>query len=305
MAAMGLTRLRLDFDWSRIEPTQGIFDWTATDRIVSAADARGITVHGLITYTPTWARPAGTNEKHPPTNDGDFASFSAAVVQRYRPRGVSSWEVWNEPNIPNFWSAPGGPDASRYASLLTASAGAIHRADPAATVVTGGLAPAVDAAGVSIAPGTFLTRLFATVDPGVVQGVAIHPYSYPALPTAALNWNTFARLPEYKQIVAAGEGRALPIWITEFGAPTGSSVSAVSAADQQAIVSDALRCLTDVSWIGPVFLYNMRDRTGGNANDVEDNFGLLRADWSPKPVVTVIQDYRTDPGSFSAGCTDW
>ncbi len=302
---MGLTRLRLDFDWSRIEPTEGVLNWTATDRIVSAASARGITVHGLITYTPAWARPAGTNDKHPPSSDADFAAFSSLVVQRYRTRGVNSWEVWNEPNIPNFWSAPGGPDARRYAALLTTTAAAIHGADPTATVVTGGLAPAVDAAGVSIAPATFLTRLFATMDSGVVQGVAIHPYSYPALPTAALNWNTFARLPEFQQVVAAGEGRALPIWITEFGAPTGSSSSAVSVADQEAIMRDALSCLTGVNWIGPVFLYNMRDRTGGDANDVEDNFGLLRADWSPKPVVAVLQSYRTDAGSLGADCTDW
>ncbi|MGH9154570.1 MAG: hypothetical protein ACRD1K_01670, partial [Acidimicrobiales bacterium] len=41
MAATGAAWLRLDFDWPSIEQQPGIFTWGPTDRVVTAARARG------------------------------------------------------------------------------------------------------------------------------------------------------------------------------------------------------------------------------------------------------------------------
>ncbi len=307
MQELGITQLRLDFDWSVIEPVEGTFDWIATDRIVNAARSRGIVVHGLITYTPAWARPAATDGKHPPTEPADMAAFSRSVVRRYRPSGIRSWEIWNEPNIPNFWSAEGGPDADRYAELLAVTAQAIRAEDPGAVVISGGLSPAGDEPGVSIAPGTFLQQMFVTLPAGRIDGVGIHPYSFPAMPTGGQSWNTFSGLADLRRIAAAGEGRTLPLWITEFGAPTGSSNRAVTPAQQAEMMDDALACLTGLDWVGPVFLYNLRDRSGGDPADVEDNFGLFSANRSPKPVVGSLRRYLAAPAPFAAAsnCPDW
>ena len=39
---------------------------------------------------------------------------------------------------------------------------------------------------------------------------------------------------------------------------------------------------------GPAFVYTTRDRNTGNGN-AQDNYGVYRTDWSPKPAADVIK----------------
>ena len=135
--------------------------------------------------------------------------------------------------------------------------------------------------------------MFDELDQGVVQAVAIHPYSYPALPSdRSKDWNLFGQLPTIRDLVAEAEGQAVPIWLTEFGAPTGTADSAVSEAEQATMVSESLRCAGRLDWVGPVYLYNLRDRPGGDIAEAEDNFGLYRADGQPKASGVVVRDLQ-------------
>ncbi len=305
MADLGVTSLRLDVDWSRIESTRGRLDWEATDRVVEAAGRRGIAVHGLLVYTPAWARPPGTSDKHPPDDVLGFAGFARAATERYQPAGVGSWEVWNEPNVANFWEP--GADPTSYARLLRATADAIRSVDPDATVISGGLAPARDRER-ELSPETFLEAMFEELETGVVDGVAIHPYSYPANPSdRSKGWNLFGRLPAIRDLVAEAEGRAVPIWLTEFGAPTGTADSAVGEADQAAMVGESLQCAGRLDWIGPLFLYNLRDRPAGDPDEAEDNFGLFTAAGEPKRSATVVREFRDiAPGTpVPSPCEGW
>ncbi|HUF85666.1 MAG TPA: cellulase family glycosylhydrolase, partial [Acidimicrobiia bacterium] len=159
IAATGAGYVRVDVDWAVVQhggPSS--WNWGPIDRVVSAVRARGLEVLGLITYTPPWARPAGTPDKNPPNNPADYANFARAAVQRYQPQGVRDWEIWNEPNSHWFWSPK--PDAARYTALLKQAYAAIKAVDPGATVMTGGTSPAPDAPdGSMIAPVTFLRRI--------------------------------------------------------------------------------------------------------------------------------------------------
>ena len=307
-AALGVREIRLDFDWSRIEASKGEPDWSDTDRIVEAAASADMTIHGLLTYTPRWARPAASSDKHPPTDPADFADFAAAAVARYEETGITSWEIWNEPNSRSFWSAPGGPDPEAFAVLVSAASVAIRAVDPDALVVSGGLAPAIDEAGVELSPETFLRTFLAEITPGTVDVVAIHPYSYPARPQdSSKSWNLFGRLPDIRDLVTEQSGAPLPIWITEFGAPTGSSSRAVSEQQQERIITDAVLCVNQTEWLEKIFLYNLRDRMGGDADDVEDNFGLFRADGQPKrSAEAVIGLQALEVGApVDSPCVDW
>ncbi len=305
---LGITTLRLDLDWSRIERSQGNFNWGPTDTIISEADQRGIQVLALLTYTPDWARPGEGSDKSPPNDDAAFAEFARLAAERYSDAGVFAWEVWNEPNVAGFWDAPDGPDPERYASLFQATADAVRTVDPDAFVLSGGLAPAKDRRGKEMSPETFLDLMFHNLEPGSVSAVAIHPYSFPTTPSdRSKDWNLFARLPSIRDLVADAEGKPVPIWLTEFGAPTGEAQNSISEERQAEIVREALLCVNQFNWAGPLFLYNLRDRPGGEPDQSEDNFGLLRENRQLKPSGTAVQEFQQIPTGdpVNSPCRDW
>src|SRR5437588_228155 len=130
------------------------------DQVVNAATARSMQVLGILDYTPAWAAIAGaTNDHFPPADPATFATFAQATVLRYKNR-VHTWEIWNEPNISQFWQPK--PNVTAYTALLKAASITIKAADPSAQVVSAGLSPAADATdGSQVAPVTFLTGIYA------------------------------------------------------------------------------------------------------------------------------------------------
>lgn len=288
LAATGVGWIRVDFDWPSAEPRQGTFNWDPIDRVVAEASARGIEVLAVPAYTPSWARPSGTSDKHPPTNFSHFASFVRQAASRYTSRGVDHWEIWNEPNIRNFWAPLPNPEA--YTRLLEQASTAIRNVNPSATILSGGVAPAADTAdGSGVHPLTFVRRMYAAGGRNSFDAIASHPYSYPALATGTESWNPFYRLPEMRQIMVANGDSAKKIWITEYGAPTGTGENAVSETRQARTITDAFAQLANWSWDGPLFVYSYRD-VGTNPADREDNFGMVRRDFSPKPAWTAFRD---------------
>lgn len=283
MASLGARWVRLDIDWSVIEPERGRFDWSDHDRLIDAASSAGLEVLGMLAYSPAWARPPDTGTKHPPNDEEDFASFAARAVARYRPEGVTAWQIWNEPNSHLFWST--GPDPDHYGRLLGGAASAIRSVDGDATIVSGGLAPAVDRPDDGwLSPETFLARLLESDALTQVDAVGIHPYSFPARPLdgATAAWNTFLRLPALHDLLVEADAGPRALWITEYGAPTGTNERAVDEAWQAVLVTEALDAARDRPWLGPVFLYTLRD-DGDDPGNLEWNYGLLRHDGSPKP----------------------
>lgn len=274
--------VRLDVDWSQVEDTRGSYEWSRVDRVVDAARDRDIEVLALLAYTPEWARPPGTSTHAPPEDPAQFAAFAEAATERLRPRGVRTYEIWNEPNLPQFWEPR--PDAAAYLPLLAAASAAVHRAAPDATVLSGGLAPASDGGrNGQVDPRTFLRQLYALGAAPLTDGVAVHPYSFPATPlqSGTSEWNTFQKLPDLRAtMVEYGDGDG-QLWLTELGAPTGSSSAAVDEELQAEIVAEAVTHAAGQEWAGPVFVYAIRD-AGSDPDEREDNFGLLRRDFSPK-----------------------
>jgi hypothetical protein len=297
MSSVGARWLRLDFDWASIEDQRGHYDWANLDRVVAAARSRGLQILALPSYSPVWARPVGTTSHYPPADPTAFAAFAGAAAARYAAVGVHAFEIWNEPNLSMFWSPR--PDPSAYARLLVAAAAAVHAADPSATVLSGGLAPATDAAdGSEIRPATFLGALYAAGAGPSFDAVAVHPYSFPALPTdvSTASWNTFQALPRLHDLMAAHGDAGKRLWATEVGAPTGNAAISVSEDLQSRIVTSAVAATRGWSWAGPVFLYSVRD-SGADPADPEQNFGLLRVDFRPKAAWSALQQLLSTTAS--------
>ncbi|MGA9869675.1 MAG: endo-1,4-beta-xylanase [Rhodococcus sp. (in: high G+C Gram-positive bacteria)] len=286
----GMFGVRVDIDWSIIEPTRGRFNWANTDRVLNAIVAHGMCPLGIIGYTPQWARvPAASGDSHSrPADPNVFANFVGTVVQRYRAK-MNLWEVWNEPNIVGFFKP--APDVTAYSLLLRAAYQKIKQLQPASTVLSGGLAPATNN-GTNIDPTTYLSEMYRLGANRYFDAFNLHPYTYPALPNdpSTAEWNTAMKLWPMRDIMVAGRDSAKQIWLTEFGAPTGTAPNAVTEQVQADTVGIIMDAVLGNSWIGPAYVYSTRD-SGTNLADPEQNFGLLRRDFSPKSAYTRVADF--------------
>jgi polysaccharide biosynthesis protein PslG len=68
------------------------------------------------------------------------------------------------------------------------------------------------------------------------------------------------------------------IWITEYGAPTGT----VTDAQQATELTQAITAAQHTSWIGAFYIYTWSDADGG------DGFGLLDSNGKPKPAYNAV-----------------
>lgn len=284
--------VRVDVDWSRIEPERGTLDWSSTDQVVDAVIAAGMVPTGLVAYTPRWAaNPAdGPPDTHfRPRDPALFARFAETAAIHFRAR-IPVWEVWNEPNLTDFYKPT--PNLDEYTALLTATYKALKSVDTELIVVSGGLSPAIDGNG-DITPVMFTEGLYARGANRYFDALGMHPYTFPALPDdpSTAPWNAFLQMWQMHDVMARGEDGAKTIWMTEFGAPTGNAPDAVTEQVQAQTIKTVLTRARETSWLGPAFVYSLRDM-GTDPSDREQNFGLLRRDFSAKPSYSAIRQIR-------------
>ncbi len=280
MIAAGATWVGVDVDWPSIQAGgPNSWNWTPTDRLIFLARAKGLQVLATADYTPAWARPANTSDKYAPQNESDFAIFAAAAAARYAPLGVHAWQIWNEPNTSDFWQP--APDAAAYARLLIAGADAIHGSDPNSVVMNGGLAPAPNVAGRSIAPNDFIVQMYLAGIAGHIDAISMHPYTFPYSPTTPQTWNLFYMLSYTHLIMSAFGDGARRIWATESGYGTGRDSQSVSQAMQATRLRELVAAWRAIPFAGNLFVYGYRDLTTGSSS-VWNNMGIVRHDFSPK-----------------------
>ena len=221
LQATGATIARSDALWEAGEPTAPVggvhhYDWGFDDTIATALARHRLRWLPIVDYSAPWAESVAGSDHSPPTSAADFAAYAAAVAARYGPGGafwsahpeltaepIDTFEIWNEPDSPNFWTPT--PDPARYAELYRAARDAILAADPSARVIVGGLSN----------PGAFLPALLAAAPGlrGAIDGVGIHPYA--PIPGGVISTVARARA----TLVALGLA-AVPLYATEFGWPT-------------------------------------------------------------------------------------
>lgn len=280
MASIGLRWVRVDADWDYIQPTSASsFDWSATDEVVKAAESVGMSVDLIIDDSPAWANSSDSGGTFTqPTSATAFATFAGDVAAHYGPMGVHAYEIWNEPNLGQFWLP--APNPSFYTSVLKASYAAIKAVQPDSTVISGGLSPAsTDATDYSAID--FLTDMYADGAAGSFDALGYHAYSYPALADTYEAWSAWSQMdqtsPSIRSLMEANGDGGKQIWITEVGAPS-AGPDGVGTAAQAEEVTQVVQAAKATPWLGEVFFYTYQD----SPTD-PDYFGLLNADGSQKP----------------------
>jgi len=296
MAATGARWVRLGARWDVIEERPGEYDWSTLDAVMGAAVDHGMSVLGIAGGPPAWqAAPGCRSTNCAPRDPAAYARFIATAAARYAPLGVRHWEVWNEPNLAEFWSPR--PDPAAYARLQRLAYTEIKAAVPTAVVLSGGLAPAGDGGG-DFEPLQFMQEVYRHGAQGYFDAVAVHPYAFPYRPLRAAAYNAFLKVRALHEIMAAhGDGSKL-IWGTEVGAPT-RGPRGVGEVGQASWLSDYYTAWNGWAFTGPLLWYELRD-AGPDRADIE-SFGLLRADRTPKPAWTAWRAMIEAGGRLPAG----
>lgn len=293
LAQIGAHWVRLDLEWDVVQADgPNAWNWQSFDTQVQLAEAQGLEVLAVAIWTPGWAN-NGRGRTAPPDDALTFARFLAAAAGRYQSGGtvgarVRAWEIWNEPNNPPFWA--GAPDAAAYVTLLRAAYLGVKVADPNAIVVSGGLAPNGDLnqdPGNGQHPVNYLNAMYSAGASGFFDAFGHHPYApVPFSPLTdgpgTIGWNSFAYTLTLHEVMAAHGDGFKQIWGTETGPPTGSCAGCVSEATQRQWLAEEYLRWRSWPFVGPLLWHSGRDGETGSA-DPDQNFGLLRSDFMPKP----------------------
>jgi hypothetical protein len=282
--AANVRSVRLLIPWAGVEASQGQLDWSTVDKTVNSAASRQLAVVGVVNSSPTWAvAPGGQYLSGRPASPDTYGDFVAKVAARYQGK-IAALEIWNEPNAVMFYTP--APDPAGYVDLLKASYAKIKAVDSSIVVLGGSLGAILDNGGAQISPPTFLTQMYAAGAKGYFDALAFHPYHYSTKfgDGMQLDGSPLQQLMAMRNTMVANGDADRKIWSTEFGEPSSQGGDAV----QNAFITDMLTKWQELPYTGPMFIYTTRDGQSGGFN-VIDNFGVFRADWTPKPALQTVQ----------------
>ena len=300
--ASGLRQARSDAFWMWAEPNapdQGrhTYTWSWLDAEATALAKHDLRWQPILDYSAVWAAGDPSDYHSPPTSNADYAAYARAFASRYgrggtfwaahpeiAPLPVTSYEIWNEPDVASFWRP--APDPAVYADMYLQARAAIHEVDPQATVVVGGLA-----GGVSYVQAMYSARPDLA---GNVDAVGWHAYGSSV--------ERMVRGVRALRLALDGLGAStVPIRVTELGWPTsGASPITLAESGRAAsleLVTDALArsdCKIDAvvpyTWTTPEKdpasvedWYGIR-HADGSATPTSDAFERVLARWSAQPV---------------------
>lgn len=295
---LGATSIVQFFPWAYAEPERGRYDWFHADRIIRHASRQGLRIIARLGLVPEWARPSDpetptTLNMLPEASFDHFARYAAAFARRYAD-AVAGIIIWNEPNLSFEWGfRPVDPAA--YVRLLQASYRRINAANPEALVLAGALAPTLEGAGSSAGLNDidYLRAMYQAGAGGYFDALAIHAYGFRDPPTAApasdrLN---FRRAEMLREIMIANGDAAKPVYITESGWNDHPRWSGAVRPSQRSAYTIAAFNYAEANWDWVADLCIWALRYPADLLSYPDNFTLISADFTLKPIYYALQDY--------------
>ena len=295
-AALGPGLVRIDnifthYDIVRRGPDGLVsYDWTKLDRALDGLKAMNKEPLICLSYMPEILSLSGNSRVEPPAKYEEWADLVRSTVHHVnieRKMGVRYWEVWNEPNIWEFWQAP----FPEYLKLYDITAEAALLADP--SVKIGG--PSVSYFSTDHI-GEFLEHARWNVSMGVPAHVDF------------ISWHSYGRPPD---IVAADIRRLRTIledfpmfrpqiFITEFNVLQGGAGD-TSSGGKTDTVESAIAFLSSIESmqrerLDRALLFELKD--GQGPRSYWGRWGILTYDGKPKPIYHALNAYQNRPSGM-------
>ncbi len=304
MKSAGFRWVRTDLTWVATERKRGVYDFSKHDRLIAALGKAGLRAYFILDYgNPLYAEPG---DKHPFTSRAGtpefraaFAKWAVAAVSHFQGKGIV-WELWNEPNNPNFWKP--APNVADYIALVKATASALEAAGLRAksrTAKSPGECLVGPAASKIDLP--FLDACFSAGLLEVFDGISVHPYRQGAPETAAADYRELRQLirrhcPANALPLGTAEhtkvARRIPILSGEWGY---STVWMNHSEELQGKYLPRM-FLTNVANDIPLSIwYDWRD-DGDDNHEPEHRFGIVRR----KPTGDKKQPFEPKPAYHAA-----
>jgi hypothetical protein len=300
---LGVHWVRVFATWPDLEPRRGVFapNWLAKYEQLFAWLPAGTKVIIDVVDAPSWETHS-SDEHAPPASPNDYAAFVGALGQRWGAR-VTAFEIWNEEDLPAWWS--GGPNPTAYAQLLKATYPVVKAADPSVTVVLGGLT------GNDYA---FLEGVYQAGGKGSFDAVGVHtdtacnvlsPYEFLRGVDSRMIPDSFLAYREvHTTMLANGDDK--PIWMTELswrttnaicseGAFAGRKREGVTPQVQATYLRQAYHCLAQDPYLQVALWFPLQDE-GALVS------GLVRARGSRKPSFGAMRAYARNGDRLRESC---
>ena len=269
----GLNQLQVDLD--------------NTDAVLQEAARAGLSVVVVIGPWPG-TRTGSYTPSYLPEDLHGYANWVEHCVARYQGEGWPEivWEVDNEPDLHNSEPPRGARGKAKpgsfetpaeYATVLLVTAEAIRRADPDATVLSGGMYRANTPKGKA-----YLERVLE--QPGVldaIDGLSLHLYF------AESGLDPLYRLMDVAKELAPDK----PVWITETSVPSSAQRAEIATPEWQAERVVALHGALLAEGVDRVFWHTLMDAptplhggpSGMRSNSLYELVGEGVARIEPKP----------------------
>jgi hypothetical protein len=219
LAQTGVKWARCQTGWARTETRRGEFDFKWLDGVVDSLRGIGVQPWFNLGYGNTLYTPGPKHESAvgwvPLNSEGArsaWVRYVTALATHFGKR-VTHWELWNEPNIANFWQ-PDKPDPAKYVELVKLTAPVLRKTVPGSVLIGGAFA--------GLGAMDYFEGCFAAGLGDFVDKISYHPYR--AVPEE--NYETELR--SLRGIIRRYKP-GLAVWQGENGAPsTNNSTGALS-----------------------------------------------------------------------------
>lgn len=283
----GAETARFQVSWTAVQRQPGEpFDWSFYDPTYAQMQRHGIDPVIFIMGAPCWAtgdpQCTDTDYTYPPDAGHleDWGRFAAAVARHYP--DAMAIEVWNEANARLFFH--GGPQPTRYATLLKEAYTSIKAVDPKMPVITTGTAAFVANDANRMRYDDFLRAVYEALGFDAREysdGIGHHAYPGGG-PQADIETGVRGQIADLRDVMLDFGDQDKPIWVTETGVSTAGQ-DPYTEAEQAKAYSQLYEQFRRIPGIPVVIEHRWRDLTGSKRNP-ETGFGLTRADGSRKPV---------------------